>query len=109
MVKTPLSFVKDQPHFDNQEKALAPPTGFVVLDFVPSAAFDAAQSLLLSFPSAEPEPLVSKLALLLPSVKNLDCPVVAPGLVALPAPVAENVLDTGFVGRRTLIPCSRRW
>jgi hypothetical protein len=47
------------------------------------------------------------LARLDPSAKNLDWLVIGLGLVAL-AEVAEKVLEAGFVGRKTLIPCSRR-
>jgi hypothetical protein len=89
-------------HFDNHEKALAPPTGFADL-VLPNPGMASFFSLWTS----------SKLVLPLASLagKNLDCEALAVtglGLLAFPATFADTVLETGFVGRKTLIPSLRR-
>lgn len=90
-------------YFDNHEKALAPPTGFADLVF-PSPGATSFFSLLTS----------SELVRLLSSLagKNLDCEALVMtglGLLGPPATFADTVLETGFVGRKTLIPSLRRW
>lgn len=100
-----LDILRSGAYFESHAKALAPPTG--LLDLVLVAALPIGAFFSSFFESGTLD--ASNEVLRKPSAgKNLDWPPFATGLGLGAGTWADTVLDVGFVGRRTLIPCSRR-
>lgn len=100
-----LDILRSGAYFESHAKALAPPTG--LFDFVLVAALPIGAFFSSFFESGTLD--ASKEVLRKPSAgKNLDWPPLATGLGLGAGTWADTVLDAGFVGRSTLIPCSRR-